>query len=309
MSQPSIASAPHGAAAHTPWPTASSWHPLLGAWSGHSWTAEAMRAQPAFTLADLDRCKTRRRRDATLSKCFNLAVAGAASKSLATRVARYSKLSHHFHHWTHTTVQAKHENHSKWPTCIVVSLRDPATRLESAWRFQVAGHGRMRQWLRGQCVTPHKSMDNTRLAFLIMRYREAQNECLKAMYNSSVVSPKWGKTGIGGHGDGPLGGDNFMVPQLHYLNDLNCSHEATPEIHFVCTERFDEDWQKVLRRFGQSEPSSNSSVDHARSDSAHPKRMYLSTLSAADRSFVRDQMYPLDTALHSYFCGSSASDG
>ena len=114
---------------------------------------------------------------------------------------------------------------------------------------------------------------------------------------------------LGGHGDGPNGGDNFLVSQLHYLRGLDCSgaDPKAPEIHFVCTERFNEDWHAVLRRFGHGDGNGTRGVkSHTRSAAAHTKANALSVLDAEDEEFVRRAMFPWDAALWRHVCGGGA---
>ena len=277
-----------------------------------AWAAGAPLARqvaphlPPLSLADLSRCAKRRRHDvASLASCGNLAVPGAASLSLTARLGRHSNYTHHYHHWLLGDLhRLAARRRLPPPTCLLLTLRDPATRLESGWRFQLLHHGRLRRvWLRGQCVTPdlHPS---PALAFMVARFRNGSDPCLGTFYTQSAGHPRWGRASLGGHGEGPIDGDNFLVSQLHFWRGLNCSDERMPEVHVLCAERYEDDWRAVLRRFGRNDSALTEATKHARGGDGRPQAKLLSTLSEADREYVRHALYPWDTALHRHFCGA-----
>lgn len=106
---------------------------------------------------------------------------------------------------------------------------------------------------------------------------------------------------------GPMAGQaaNFLVSQLDYLRGLDCG--ARHELHIVCTESFDFDWQQLLRTFGLASGSAEGGA--ARSATAPTRHNWRSAekragaLSEADAAFVRECLYPWDAKLHALVCG------
>ena len=125
------------------------------------------------------------------------------------------------------------------------------------------------------------------------------------------------------HYPGPLNGSMFMTSQGGYLRGVHCD---TTEVHFVCQERFDDDWRSLLRIFGVRSSSARNGTwrRHVRSETeslATPstrstRRMTRekkaretaiiahrnSALSEADKDFIRNVLYPWDTNLHKWAC-------
>ena len=133
------------------------------------------------------------------------------------------------------------------------------------------------------------------------------------------------------HYPGPINGSHFLTSQLSYLRGLDCSRH---EVFFLCQERYDDDWRALLAHFGETsssrrpdgtwhshdrsrEPAAPStpqrpkdgrrrrSVGEVRAEEARER----SRLSESDRAFVRDELYPWDTALHRWACGGRARAG
>lgn len=102
---------------------------------------------------------------------------------------------------------------------------------------------------------------------------------------------------------GPEDGSIFLVSQSHYLQGINCSKA---ELHFVCTERFDEDWRAFLAKFGiaagESPRLNHHNGTHPMGSLAHGAQQ-RSRLSEEDKAYVRNVLYPWDHALHSWACG------
>ena len=65
------------------------------------------------------------------------------------------------------------------------------------------------------------------------------------MYHSSAGLPTFS------HDGGPRGGSMFLISQAHYLSrGLNCTDADAPLVHLLCSERFDDEWTKLLSRYG-----------------------------------------------------------
>ena len=279
---------------------------------------EVARFLPQLSMDDVQRCVARRRPKATLSSCVNLANPGAASLSLTSLLANYSNRTHHYHHLNFKKVVPMSAKRGlPPPECVVLTLRDPAARLASGWRYELIHHGRLRRfWLMQSCRDgsgsgPNKEEEvdpihptwvaHRNLTFMVDRFRNGSDHCLNSIYNASAGSPYWPRHMLGGHGDGPAGGDNFLVSQLHYLSSLDCQDEEhTPEVHILCVEHLEEDWAALLERFGFNS-TQNMVPEHGRA-SGRPNAVSLSKLEDADKAFIRDSLYPWDTALHRHFC-------
>ena len=46
---------------------------------------------------------------------------------------------------------------------------------------------------------------------------------------------------------GLIGGNNFLTSQLDYLRNVDCGET---EVHFICSEKYQHDWQRVMAQFG-----------------------------------------------------------
>ena len=116
--------------------------------------------------------------------------------------------------------------------CYVMSLRDPATRLESVVRYARASFTRK---LAGIWPTTQSYLD-------ALRNPVATTHRLALGYlNRSIATPRYvyRKYQL-------VRGINGLTAQLDYFRGLDCSRD---EIHFVCQERFESDWHELLRKF------------------------------------------------------------
>ena len=113
-----------------------------------------------------------------------------------------------------------------------MSLRDPATRLESVMRYARASFTRK---LAGIWPTTKSYLDALRNP-AASTHRQALG-----FFNRSVARPRYvyRKYQL-------VRGINGLTAQLDYLRGLDCSRD---EIHFVCQERFESDWYELLQKF------------------------------------------------------------
>ena len=180
--------------------------------------------------------------------------------------------------------------------CYVMSLRDPATRLESVVRY---ARQRGKRKLGGIWRTTQSFLDAFRSASA-PQHREAL-----AFYARSVAQPRYSV-----RRNTVEGGINGLVAQLDYLRGLNCSHA---EVHFVCQERYQRDWEALLGTFRLDATSWNftAALRQIRSAGGSSGRSWAmggapaadpALLDAANRAFVRECMYPFDTALWRQQC-------
>lgn len=107
------------------------------------------------------------------------------------------------------------------------------------------------------------------------------------------------------------------MSQVEYLTGLqNDSVLASAvELHVICLHRFESDWRAFVDGFGSSAASAVSSVNMPQrtrnsrrpnepSGAAHP--LTSMQLSAAEREFVRQCLFPEDTLLVRQLCGEAA---
>lgn len=222
--------------------------------------------------------------------------------------------------------------------CFVISLRDPASRLISAFRDSYLHAERltvslgprknrtasmMIDRLRRPFDFPQKPLPDpsvppqdarTKHRPLDAGLQSTRNVSSTALlYANSAGRPSWLHKW---HYPGPLGGSMFLVSQLSYLRGLDCSNAKT-EVHFLCQERYDEDWKALLAEFGMQSSSLGRSYRHShRRDGLGKKSPPLlafaikrSVLSKADQDFIRHVLYPWDTALHQWACGAGMANG
>ena len=111
------------------------------------------------------------------------------------------------------------------------------------------------------------------------------------------------------------GGSNSLVPQLAYLMEANDDTSALAEhVHFVCVERFSHDIRELSSGCDSAAAANIQASDppHANSagcagckNDAHfslADYRARATLSEADARFVRECLYPEDTALWRRVC-------
>ena len=201
------------------------------------------------------------------------------------------------------------------PSCFVVTVRDPAERLMSAFRESYMMYERLAMSLH----TNRKNRTKATASLLVERLRHAfsagappasrqspPTNTPASLYLASAMQPDW-------HGrianyPGPTNGSLFLVSQLWYLVGVNCTDDSETELHVICTERFDADWRHFLTAFG-TVPSG-----HWHRHKRHGTRLRTrahraernSVLSEADKEFVRAALYPWDTALYQWACGGGS---
>lgn len=195
----------------------------------------------------------------------------------------------------------KHWRSSLGAACIVITVRDPAARLQSAFRDSYMMSERLAMSLH----TTRRNRTKATASLLVERLRQGLRGGMPTnaparLYAASVSRPDW--HGRLGNYPGPTNGSLFLVSQLWYLQGINCSRS---ELHIVCTERFDEDWRRFLGAFGAA--PTGEYHKHKR-QGAKPRTRAAraernSFLNESDKAFVRNILYPWDTALHRWACG------
>lgn len=187
--------------------------------------------------------------------------------------------------------------------CFVMTLRDPATRLESAFRDSCE-HGEI---LCGSLSSsPQRKHNLSQLVAKLQHAFEYEETILRppvvqlprpasrvaSLYSHSASGhPRWLYNRI-------VDGSAFLTSQIGFLRGMACPQV---EVHFICTERFEADWRALRSLFGQS------SGREWRLHSKHvPDSSRVSVLSSSEKAWIREVLYPWDTALwHGAGCGSS----
>lgn len=220
-----------------------------------------------------------------LRECVNLIPAGTGTQSLVDLLQRATNTT-----WFHDH-DLRVENHASVP-CFVMTIRDPVARLESGFLWDVMMAGEMSKiFNRGQKGSVAHLRDW--LAALRDPGSRAYPSVMRN-YFSSVSSPT---AQVWQLGVGQTGGSNFLVSQVDPLRFWSPERH---ELHFVCTERFDEDFAALLKRFGL--PSGAGMVHRNR-------RRPAGRLSPEDAAFVRECLYPWDADLHRKVCGGPMASG
>ena len=275
----------------------------------------------------------------TLRECWNLAVAGVGSSTLTslmtqakgalasntTRVgwrdaawARYPGV-HHKH-----MVRVQHL-HGVGARCVVMTLRDPAARLATAFEWERLHRHEHRASFLYQSSRQGKVAGQ--FALSMQQPNHSLHQYYLSVWNTSRSNPPWG----GLHGRETMYGFNsFTVPQIDWLAGLTASSYADVDVHFICLEHYTSDWQRFLSHFeqelhdaGSAESMLHSSVVHknpslqqypdasavgAANVTATRKPRPDGYRNEGERNYVRECLFPEDTRLWQFACkrGDSA---
>ena len=207
--------------------------------------------------------------------------------------------------------------------CFVVTVRDPAERLASGYRSSDATNGRLARWSGelkaaagarnlGAVVAHLRAEMGSERRSGAANATSTNNSALMIAYeNSAGGHPRW--CCLPGDYPPPEGGDLFLLSQLQYLRGINCSSD---EVYFICTERFETDWARFLSEFDVTSSVHPTGVDGSEVDRSMPvmnarsraadsrgrTARRRSVLSTSENAFVRDVLYPWDSALHRWAC-------
>ena len=279
---------------------------------------------------------------ASVKSCANLAVAGAGSSTLSLLVTSLgTPLVHH----RHEDVPLK--LYRAGARCFITTLRDPATRLGTAFTFEMVMHwppsGSVRisdinkpLWHSKHATEPEVWMQNFRN---VWHQPHTHNFTFEARYAYNHSLPGNQRARVGSHtlrgpGSAMGHGNPFLAPQVTYYADLVQktdgrlyvgNHSSPVDLHFVCLNRFQEDWTRILEAYSGQPPSGSSSTiksvstgarSIARASAAasawiwnvsktnhHGKpKWFKQPLSNASVDYLRRCMYPYDWMLYSRVC-------
>ena len=201
--------------------------------------------------------------------------------------------------------------HHGAPSCLIMTVREPSERFLSGFR---ASFGNI-------AVRRRQYAGHTTAAGFIRALREHEPRATR-IFNISVSHPTYAFSNGGACCDEVAGGgSNFLTAQVDYLRGLSVESCQVLPLYFVCTESLDADVDRLHaralaggrhvakgRRSGAS--TSPSHARHARfEETARGKsgvrEQFLNStaLSPADRSFLRERLYPMDARLHELVCG------
>ena len=240
-------------------------------------------------------------RNVLLSQCLNLAPAGTGTQSLLGALSTISSNAARL-----DVAHSGRISETRHAPCYVMTLRDPATRMSSAYRYAQ----QMRTVLRPPPQpTARQRAVPAKPSLFISGFPSAmqRNDSLAAAYYSRAA------TGASGTAYTNLISQygavaNFFISQAEYLRGLDCSRAS---VHFVCTDDFDADWTALHRVFNRSTLSSAAVHRNARGTrgelaQAASNRTHRRVFSAAHERLVRECLYPWDAHLHRAICERKA---
>eukprot|EP00310_Coccolithus_braarudii_P018083 CAMPEP_0183337804 /NCGR_PEP_ID=MMETSP0164_2-20130417/5323_1 /TAXON_ID=221442 /ORGANISM="Coccolithus pelagicus ssp braarudi, Strain PLY182g" /LENGTH=335 /DNA_ID=CAMNT_0025507557 /DNA_START=13 /DNA_END=1020 /DNA_ORIENTATION=+ len=256
-----------------------------------------------------------------LDSCTNLAIAGTGSLSLLEALKSASPLHpsdkfrwHHMHdqrigHVAPSATELPRSGKKRGYTCFIMSIRDPAARLESGFRWSLQGVKLVpfgHELDRSFSGEPYTLRSVSAFVRAFANASDVAHHAVMRSYLSSVAHPYTAKTRRS-YSLGVAWGSQFLVSQLDYLRGFDPS---TMSLHILCAERFEADWQQLLRRFGLSEvplPHANDRLARVHGKAAH-NGTYEDQFSLIPKlaRFVRNCLYPWDTHLHRALCGAPA---
>ena len=205
--------------------------------------------------------------------------------------------------------------------CFVLSLRNPATRLISAFRDSFQHNERL-----AGSIANKRQNRSASLMIDKLRHPHSYSEWLLPdladgkprrnasgtafLYANSAGKPRWF---YNWHYPGPDGGSMFLTSQLNFLRGIDC---AETELRIICQERFDADWRALLTTFGLDGANAKTWHSHSREVRASRSKggkmsrtrviaemaVNQSMLTQEDIDFIQNQLYPWDNALHEWAC-------
>ena len=225
-----------------------------------------------------------------------------------------------------------HDNSTLLARCFVMTVRDPATRLASAFRSTFQSSQKIRTFWANH-YTAKKWIAAVR----------AREPHAMAILNRSYTSPRYRFERSGDCCDDVEGGNNFLTSQVDYLVGAKEACSRGIPVHIVCTETLDDDFKSLVAATNKSsKPAAQVHVavgigakviDSAAATSSllsrpplplpphHHHRsarfesgrkagyheLYLNNteITEEDADYVRNTIYRLDGLLHAIVCPRS----
>ena len=200
--------------------------------------------------------------DASLVQlCGQLSPAGTGSQTLSNALHALRGSSFHSHHII-----------SDAP-CYFMTLRDPARRLESGFRYEVINHRGGR---------PRLSAPGFRSVSHFVDLLRSANKSYDSKRAWRLLNLSWNKTSPGDDGS------FFMRAQVTYI-----AAAKTSPIFFLCTDRLTQDMELLFRNASMNEVTANTRQKQAspellrRSSLSAEAAWYFRSLFAADWTYVQ----------------------
>ena len=200
-----------------------------------------------------------------VQQCGQLSPAGTGSQTLSNTLHALRGSSVH----SHTTIPDA--------PCYFMTLRDPARRLESGFRYEVLNPrgGRPRLSAQGFSNVSH-FVDLLRSTSRTMNNRA-----------SRLLDLSWNKTSPGD------GGSFFLRAQVTYFN---AAAAKGAHVYFLCTDTLTHDMELLFRN-----ASMDATTGNVRHQQASPELLRRSTLSAEAAWYIRS-LFAADWALVQRHC-------
>ena len=208
--------------------------------------------RPRFDMTDADVARmSQHRSGVALSKCINLSPAGTGTTSLwhALRAVREESEKP-----PQTTIPLIHSHQLRAEnvnaSCFVVTVRDPSQRLVTGFAWEQA----FASTPAGRALIPASRLVTKPTPSPEEWVRAAQSGTpnVVMLYNRSSTPDlqRWESRtdAIGGHR--LLNGNIFLVPAASYVSGV--LGVTAVEVHFLCTNRLEHDWQALVSRFDAS---------------------------------------------------------
>ena len=218
--------------------------------------------------------------DPPQKQCINLAVAGAGSGSILDHLRDFHVLPNCQKQTTNNgCVHHKHSGFGALEAlanapCVIMSIREPAARLESGFRYI---YGKQRFIRKIGNISNHTINDH--IAKTASRYSV-----------DSMIHPLYGF---------------FGVPQASYFAGLTggiCRNRSV-QLHVLCTEGLTMELGELTTALKLPQATVRDSNQNLRSQTRHPIVRARSRLEPKWRDWVNNELYPLDSILHGMICG------
>ena len=252
------------------------------------------------------------KRGRELQTCGTLLPAHTGTSRLAWTVSQRSRFARHLHQ------DFFEDQYGRGARCFFMTVRDPVARLQSAFSFEKSHVN----W--GQDQHLNSNIRHTKspghFVRLLRDGKEARPDVRTPQRQAAVVKifngslhghRRWGQRGREVLHTGNYG----LIPQLDYLRGLE--GRADVELHLVCQNQLDRHLDAAWRKFepGQALPPLPPE-EAAKSTSQHKTTLHNKyagdrtwlRLTADERAYVRECMFPGDAELARRLChGNNAS--
>ena len=247
-----------------------------------------------------------------LHKSANLAPAGSGTTTLYQSLQHISPHAHHAHLYTVELV-SRREGSPKLkslpadpppPNCFVITMREPAARLESGYRHAVL---RRRNNVRKRPARTPARKNATAGWWNATALNEPIDAEIDAWRRHPDVGAGATFGGLGENGTLPRGmgviQHQFFWPSAGYVHGARAF--GAKRVHLLCTDRLRDD----LKRFARdawSMPNFSVHTSFGRSERMPGDASHIS--SPAMRHWVNYYAYPADTALWRLACAEDATN-